>query len=266
MSKIKAYALSNIGNVRENHEDNFFVPKSFFIDSETQKNIKTSDTFIENEYIGMDGVFAVCDGMGGHKAGEVASRLAVEKISAEYEKLLKADKDALIKFATNLNNFICDYSEKNIDCSNMGSTFSALVFDDKNDVSMLHIGDSRIYLYKDKTLKQISTDHTEGKRLVDAGIIKIENLPKFPNRKALYKYLGRKGELIADFEKYTTTSKDRYIIASDGLSDTLEDEEIKNIIADKKEPKEVCHSLIDACLKKGQKCSDNVTIVCIDIE
>ncbi len=86
---------------------------------------------------------------------------------------------------------------------------------------------------------------------------------KFPNRKSLYKYLGRKVELIADCELINSSS--RFIIASDGLSDTLSDDEIETVASKCDEPKDACHKLIDECLSKGQKCSDNVTIICIDI-
>lgn len=265
MKKIVAYALSNIGNVRDKHEDNFFIPQKCFIDSEKQKEIKTNDVFIGYEYEGEDGVFVVCDGMGGHSAGEVASRLAVEKVFSFYDDLLKSDKDSILKFIKDLNDYICDYSEKNPECNNMGTTFSGLIISDAN-LHLVHVGDSRIYQFTDGILKQISIDHTEGKRLLDAGILKPENLSKFPNRKSLYKYLGRKGNLVADCEKIDDAKKSRYIISSDGLSDTLTNDEISDIMKQNFKPKGICYSLINKCLEKGDKCTDNVTVICVSLE
>ena len=200
--------------------------------------------------------------MGGHNAGEVASRIAVETISKKYKDLLTDDKDKLIKFVKELNDYICSCSEKNAAYSNMGTTFSGLaIFNDK--IHILHVGDSRIYAFDKGKIQQLSKDHTEGCRLVESGVIKKEDLHKFPNRKSLYKYLGRKVELIADCELVNLTS--RFIIASDGLSDTLSDEDIETILQKNDTPKDVCHKLIDECLSKRERCSDNVTIICIDI-
>ncbi len=262
MKTVEAYGISNIGNVRDNHEDNLFVPENQYIDEKKQKEIKSNKVLIEYEYKGKDGFFAVCDGMGGHSAGEVASRLAVETISKKYKDLLTDNKDALIKFVKELNDYVCSYSEKNVDCSNMGTTFSGLaIFNDK--IHLIHVGDSRIYKFDNDKCEQLSRDHTEGCRLVESGVIKKEDLHKFPNRKSLYKYLGRKVELIADCESVDSSA--RLIIASDGLSDTLSDEEISNVVFKNNLPKDVCHALMDECLSKGDKCSDNVTIICIDI-
>ena len=262
---IRAYAISNIGNVRENHEDNLFVPMNSFIDSEVQKSITSNTKTIEYDYEGEEGVFAVCDGMGGHNAGEVASRIAVETISKSYKDILVDDKNKLLQFIKDLNNKVCDYGDKNPDCDNMGSTFSGLIVLNKK-MYLLHVGDSRIYKFENGDLKQISKDHTEGCRLVESGVIKKEDLPKFPNRKSLYKYLGRKVELIADCDLIEKDFNGRYIIASDGLSDTLNDSEISDIISKSGSAKSVCQDLLKACLEKGNTCSDNVTIICIDID
>ena len=266
--QISAYVISNIGNVRENHEDNFFIPKDNYIKEDLQRTINKSETFIENEYSGDVGVFAVCDGMGGHNSGEVASRMAVESIKDKQEDLLNAvvadEKNNLLDFIKVVNNEICDYGNKNVESSNMGSTFSALIIA-KGKTYLLHVGDSRIYKIDNNELIQVSKDHTEGCRLVEAGIKKKEDLPKFPNRKLLYKYLGRKGELIADCSLLDNETITRYLIASDGLSDTLDDKEIMDEIKKSETAKDVCHNLLKKCLDKGDKCSDNVTIICIDI-
>ena len=265
MSNLKVFAISNIGNVRDNHEDNLFIPKNQYIKADKQKEIKSNDITIEYDYEGNEGVFAICDGMGGHNAGEVASRLAVEEIEKKYNELLDLDKEKLLQFIKDLNFYICECGEKDIDKDNMGTTFSSLIFKD-DKVALLHVGDSRIYKCDKEGLKQISKDHTEGCRLLEAGIVKEEDLPKISNRKSLYKYLGRKVELIAYYEELKIEENDRYIISSDGLSDTLSFDEIKDVV-EKKDlfPSEVCKNLLDKCLKKKDLCSDNVTIICIDI-
>ena len=263
--QIKVYAISNIGNVRDNHEDNLFIPTNKYIDEKKQKEIKNSNNNIEFEYDGSNGIFAVCDGMGGHNAGEMASRLAVEAISNKYNDILVKDKNGLINFIKDLNKFICDYSEKHIECNNMGTTFSAIIIENEK-IYLLHIGDSRIYKIENGKLIQISKDHTEGVRLVEAGIVKKENLYKMPNRKSLYKYLGRNGELVADCEEIEVLPNMQFIVSSDGLSDTLNDEEISDVVLKSDSPKEVVNNLLKACLAKGDLCTDNVTIISINIE
>lgn len=262
---LQVSAISNIGNVRDNHEDNLFIPNKCYIDEELQKNIKSSQNNIVFSYNGKSGVFAVCDGMGGHNAGEIASRMAVEYIKDNYDSFLKEDDKQLLNLIKDLNNSICEYGDKNIGCSNMGSTFSSIIISN-NKVYLLHVGDSRIYKYVAGNLTKLSRDHTEGERLVDAGVVKRENLDKFPNRKLLYKYLGRKGELVADCEKIDVMAGERLLIASDGLSDTLSTDEMLGILKESNEPKEVCNNLIDKCLEKKEKCADNVTIIIINIE
>lgn len=262
--RINSFAISNIGNVRENHEDNFFVPKNSFIDIEKQKQINSPEITIEESYSGDSGIFVVSDGMGGHNAGEVASRIAVEFVSNNYNKILTHDENTLLNFIKELNNYICDYSDKNADCSNMGTTFSSLIFEN-DKLTMLHVGDSRVYRYSDNKLIQLSKDHTEGVRLLEAGVIKKEDLEKFPNRKSLYKYLGRKGELVGDVANIDFSKGDKFIVSSDGLVDTLSNDEILDVLLRFNDLKDICFNLNKECLKKGKVCSDNVTIISIEI-
>lgn len=261
---LKVSAISNIGNVRDNHEDNLFIPDKCFIGEELQKSIKSNDKNVVFNYEGKEGAFAVCDGMGGHNAGEVASRMAVEYINDNYNSLLTGDDNELIKFIKDLNNSICEYGEKNVDCSNMGSTFSSIIVN-SDTIYLLHVGDSRVYKFSNNKLEQLSKDHTEGERLVAAGIVKRENLDKFPNRKLLYKYLGRSGELIADCEKIEVEVGTSFLIASDGLSDTISNDEIENILKKDSEAHSACKNLLEACLDKKEMCTDNVTIIIINI-
>lgn len=264
MFKINSFAISNIGNVRENHEDNFYIPKNNFIDINKQKQINSPEITIEADYSGDVGIFAVCDGMGGHNAGEVASRIAVEFINKKYNDILTDDKNILLGFIKDLNNYICDYSNENVSCSNMGTTFSGLIFyNDK--LTMLQVGDSRVYKYSKNCLTQISKDHTEGVRLLEAGVIKKDDLEKFPNRKSLYKYLGRPGDLIGDIEGVGFSKGDKFIISSDGLTDTLNENEIINVLTEFNNLKDICFNLIKECLKKENQCADNVTVLCIEI-
>lgn len=262
---MEAYAVSNIGNVRENHEDNLFVPLKNFITSDKQKEIKSNSNQVEFDYSGQNGVFVVSDGMGGHNAGEVASRIAVEKVCEKYDSLLTSNKEDLLKFVKDLNEYICVESDKVPDYSNMGTTFSGLIINE-GKVSLLQVGDSRIYKFADGVLKQLSRDHTEGNRLLESGVIKKEDLEKFPNRKSLYKYMGRKVDLVADYETFDIKPGDKFIISSDGLTDTLGDGDILETFKNNQSPKEVCEDLVNKCLARGDRCSDNVTIICIKNE
>jgi len=256
MHTISSIAASNVGNVRENNEDNFFI------------NGKTLDLSIQGTVIERDessrGLFAVCDGMGGEASGEVASAIAVNTLQEYYKKMRTQETqidETIGRYADNANALICAEIEKN-GGKRMGTTFAVLYIKD-NLACVYNIGDSRVYLLRNNQLIQISQDHTQIKRLVDMGILTAEKAREHPERHKLTQHLGIFPEemVIEPFiaEPITIMENDTFLLCSDGLSDMLDDKEIEEIMISNSKPADVSSKLMDAALENGGK--DNITII-----
>ena len=249
-------AASNVGNVRDKNEDNFFL------------NGKTLDASIKDTAIEVDtsdsGLFAVCDGMGGEASGEVASAIAVGALSEFYKQTLEQNasfSEMIESYADEANARICAEINKN-NGKRMGTTFVVLYL--KNDIAHVsNIGDSRAYLLRDNQLKQISQDHTQIRRLVEMNILTAEKARVHPDRHKLTQHLGIFPEemVIEPFsaEPVALVDGDVFLLCSDGLSDMLEDKEIEAIMNQHTTPQDTAQKLVDSALLNGGK--DNVTVI-----
>ena len=180
-------------------------------------------------------VFIVCDGMGGHAAGDVASRSAVESMAKYIEINRKFDIDA--KQAENLIGGACRYansivysrSKSSSDYIGMGTTTDICLFDfDK--VHICHVGDSRVYLYRDNVIKQITTDHTLIEELIKNGTITEEEAKNHPNRHMITRAVGTEKTIKYDFYSLCLSDGDVILMCTDGLSNMLTDEGIKRVL------------------------------------
>src|SRR6478735_11749599 len=210
-------------------------------------------------------LFAVADGMGGHAGGDVASSLAVarlESLDHPFESTAAAERelrDAISEAATSL----IDTVRMRPELAGMGTTVSALVMVDDYAV-IAHIGDSRIYLYRDDALTQITTDHTFVQRLVDSGRITPEEARYHPRRSVLMRVLG---DMDADPELDTfimpTQPGDRWLLCSDGLSGVVDDPHTSKALGLGLAPGRTADNLLKQALDGGAP--DNVTIVIVDV-
>ncbi|WP_344792245.1 PP2C family protein-serine/threonine phosphatase [Gryllotalpicola daejeonensis] len=232
-------AVSNVGRVRSNNQD--------------------------SGYAGHD-LFLVADGMGGHAGGDVASAIAtnhIKKVDREYddpEVAREALKAALLEANAALADTVYDHPE----LTGMGTTVSALIRVGEY-VALAHIGDSRIYLWRDGELSQISTDHTFVQRLVDTGRITPEEAAVHPRRSVLMRVLGDV-DANPDVDSWILETKpgDRWMLCSDGLSGVVKPEIIGRILASPASPKTVADRLLKASLDGGAP--DNVTVIVVDID
>ena len=261
MTTINSVAVSNAGNVRDNNEDNFFL------------NGRTLDTTIKDSIVITDraesGLFAVCDGMGGEVSGELASAIAVETLKKIYKQSLKQKisfKGMVNLYTEEANARICAEINRN-DGQRMGTTFAALYINDRIAYAY-NIGDSRVYLYRNNQLKQLSQDHTRIRRLLERGILTEEKAKTHPERHILTQHLGIFPEemVIEAFsaEPVTVMDGDVFLLCSDGLSDMVSDSEIEAIMNHEKNPKDIAEKLINEALSNGGK--DNVTVIVTKIE
>ncbi|MEN2738605.1 PP2C family serine/threonine-protein phosphatase [Microbacterium sp. X-17] len=231
-------ALSHTGKVRANNQDSGFAGSN---------------------------LFAVADGMGGHAGGDVASSIAVEHLEpldtsyAAPSDAERALRDAIVETAGDIIDTVRDQPE----LAGMGTTVSAIVMVDDYAV-IAHIGDSRIYLFRDDDLTQITTDHTFVQRLVDSGRITPEEARFHPRRSVLMRVLG---DMDAHPEVDTfimpTRPGDRWLLCSDGLSGVVDDAHTGKVLAQGLPPGRTADILLKHALDAGAP--DNVTIVLVDV-
>ncbi len=210
-------------------------------------------------------LFAVADGMGGHAGGDVASSLAIHRLkhldhayasTAEAESALR---DAIADTAAELIDTVAARPE----LAGMGTTVSAIIMVDDHAV-IAHIGDSRVYLYRDGALTQITTDHTFVQRLVDSGRITPEEARYHPRRSVLMRVLGDMDpDPEIDAFVMQTQPGDRWLICSDGLSGVVDDAHTTKVLAQGQAPGRTADLLLKQALDAGAP--DNVTIVIVDV-
>jgi serine/threonine protein phosphatase PrpC len=233
-------ARSAIGLVRQGNEDSGFVSPQ---------------------------LIAVADGMGGHAAGEVASRIAVEVLQSLVPALVSTDidedsvEDLLMHSLHSIDLEISVVTEEEIEKRGMGTTLTALLIRDKY-ISLLHVGDSRCYRLRGSTLEQLSNDHTVIQELLDQGAISEAEAVDHPQRSMLTQALRGDGDVTPVLQMYEIKKGDRYLLCSDGLSGVLTEKEIK-IGLKKSNKDEAVKFLVDATYVNGAP--DNVTVLIADI-
>jgi len=233
-------ARSAIGLVRQGNEDSGFVSPQ---------------------------IIAVADGMGGHAAGEVASRIAVEVLHSLIPTLVATDidedsvEDLLMHSLHSIDSEISVVTGEEIEKRGMGTTLTALLIRDKY-ISLLHVGDSRCYRLRGNTLEQLSNDHTVIQELLDQGAISPAEAVEHPQRSMLTQALRGDGDVTPVLQMYEVKKGDRYLLCSDGLSGVLTDKEIK-IGLKKSDKDEAVKFLVDATYVNGAP--DNVTVLIADI-
>ncbi|MEK7434401.1 MAG: protein phosphatase 2C domain-containing protein [Cyanobacteriota bacterium] len=266
-TEIKYYSCTDIGKKRENNEDNFYSTL-LSVDEKSLSKIQKSNR----------GFFVVCDGMGGHEKGEVASAVAVEKIKRtilpamnfhfSFDETKKLLEEALIYQANDSiykENLSLGYEYE----KKMGTTVVvSLVID--NSVYIAHIGDSRIYLITKNSIEQVTQDHNVAMNNYNEGKGSWNDALKNTSTtwgKMLSQAIGIKdnNEIIAEIN-FLNIQQDSYLLmCTDGLSDLLNDNEMKEIILNNWEnPKDSVTKLINKANENGGK--DNITVTCIKIK
>ncbi len=264
-NQIKMALISHVGNSRSNNEDNFILPSKNdgFYANENSKNLCECSATIEKPFC-----CAVSDGMGGHEFGEIASLKVVEYLSVHYDELMRSlDNKVLIQdYVTRLNEQFCNFAIRNKNYRNMGATLCGVVADGKKALCF-NAGDSRAYTFCSGKLRQITVDHSEGQRLFDLQLLTAEELKKFPNRKAIYKYIGQKTTLIPDvFEIEDYSSCSYILLCTDGLTDVLSDDEIESVLDSTDiDVNRKSQILIDLALKRSLNAGDNITLILIEL-
>lgn len=214
----------------------------------------------EDSYLVASPLFCVCDGMGGHAAGEVASAIAVETIAKTGPKT--ADATQLGAAVEAANAAIIEAAVNGVGRPGMGCTATAAVIEGTT-LAIAHVGDSRAYLLHEGTLIRVTRDHSYVEELVDAGEITADEARVHPNRSVITRALGSDPAMYADHFTLNVEEGDRLILCSDGLSSMIPDGEIERVAQQSSTAQLCTDNLVDAALAAGG--GDNVTVVVVDI-
>jgi len=202
------------------------------------------------------GVWAVADGMGGHHGGQWASRLVVEALdridpATSAAELLRRCEESVHA----ANRSLAQYAETQGHV--IGTTLAVLLIFDRNYIC-LWAGDSRIYLVRDGTLRQLSCDHTEAQELVAQGVLSSEEARTWPRRNVITRAIGIAPEPELESAHGLLQTRDIFLLCSDGLTSHVTDAEILQLLR-QSAPQQACESLVALTLDRGG--ADNVTVV-----
>lgn len=209
-------------------------------------------------------LFAVADGMGGHPAGDVASRVAIETVDASVQGPPPASVEAgdvghrLVDIIEGANREICARGVVDAAKRMMGTTLVVLVTLDDTCV-IAHIGDSRVYRIRDGDTTQLTTDHTWVQEQIDRGLLAPARAKTHPRSNELSRVLGMPDAGAADVVVAEAAPGDVFLLCSDGLTAMVEDTDIEAILKQAKPVEALAHELVDAANLRGG--ADNITVV-----
>ena len=211
-------------------------------------------------------VFAIADGMGGHAAGEVASRIAVEAL-AHLVDHPPSRADDVVGALREANDGILRSQERDPEQRGMGTTVTGLTVLGDGDGErwvVFNIGDSRVYRVASDRLSQVTRDHSEVRELMDAGLIDEEEAARHPMRNVITRSLGSGQAPEPDVWELPPEAGERFVVCSDGLSNELDDAEIARIALEHADPQAAADELVAAAVRAGGR--DNVSVVVVSVD
>ncbi|HUP59813.1 MAG TPA: Stp1/IreP family PP2C-type Ser/Thr phosphatase [Thermoanaerobaculia bacterium] len=248
--EISAYGLTHVGRQRQHNED------AFLVESDAK-------------------LFLVADGMGGHAAGEIASRIAVDSISEfilhtkeddgtwphAYDEHYSRTTNRLMAAVRLANTRVLEAMRKDARLRGMGTTIVACMADEEK-VSVAHVGDSRAYLVREGQLSRITNDHSWVFEQVQAGMLTEAEAEKHPLRNVITRALGGALQVTPDASEIAAQAGDVYLLCSDGLTGMVPENEILRVVTENDQNlQKACQQLIDAANERGGL--DNVTAVLV---
>jgi serine/threonine protein phosphatase PrpC len=265
---VDAFGLSDTGHVRANNEDHFLIARIGRYFESVGTSLPPGDVPARTEEAGY--AIVVADGMGGHAAGELASRMTIR----EMVRLALALPDWIVRLDKDTTRVASYRSEQRIvkahkaliakgrtepEQKGMGSTVTTA----RNLGRMLqvaHVGDSRAYLLRAGELTRLTRDHTYVQQLVDSGRLSPEEAARSTSRHVLVNAVGGVNDSVyVDVQHLALVNGDRVMLCSDGLSDLVDDQTIRTLMLDSPSSEQACRVLVDRALAAGGR--DNVTVV-----
>jgi protein phosphatase len=252
--KISYEAITDVGRKRKGNEDSVFVnPDS--------------------------NLFVVADGMGGHAAGEVASRLAVDAIN-DFVVLTSGDDEITWPFGLDetmsydgnrlktavrfANKKVLEATRERTEYEGMATTVAAVLVDG-DSANLAHVGDSRVYLLREDVLTQLTSDHSWINEQIQSGVISADQARSHPLRNVVTRALGGKPDLQVDMQMHRMRDGDVLLLCSDGLTTMLPDEEIARVLQEHGDDVgPAARALVDAANARGGE--DNITVLLLKFE
>ena len=255
--RVRFAAMTDVGLMREANEDNFFVSST-------------------------EALCMVADGMGGHRSGEIASGLAVQTIERFYEESLLSKEDEaairskllgwpfkrrkpehteerrLVQSVLLANQSIFEHASKNDECRGMGTTIVGAYFLESG-AYFIHVGDSRVYRFRDGKIEQLSHDHSLANEYIQMGILRPEEVEHFPYRNVITRACGLNDTVEPEVQFEVLQDGDIYLFCSDGLTDPVTDAELTELLSVDQDLDATCKSLVDAANAGGGP--DNITVL-----
>jgi serine/threonine protein phosphatase PrpC len=229
--KVLAGFATDIGRVRQGNEDCYLVESP---------------------------LFAVADGMGGHRGGEVASHLALDTVEAMHLR----GEGTLADQVREANRAVFERSSKDRSVAGMGTTLTAALVDGEG-LHLAHVGDSRAYLLRAGSLRQLTDDHTLVNRMVKAGEITRAEAEVHPHRNVVTRSIGTEPEVPVDEQSVALLEGDRILLCSDGLTGMVTEDQIQAILESTDDAQQAADRLIRAANRAGG--IDNITAVVLDV-
>lgn len=239
---MNAYAITDIGLVRTNNQDYAFA---------------------QTDKVGnFPNLFVVADGMGGHKAGDLASRIATETVVATIQEQSGSNTiQIMVNAIQTANERVLEKARESEDYNGMGTTIVLATIMEKM-LYVANVGDSRLYVINENEIEQITRDHSLVEEMVVSGQIARNEARTHEKKNIITRAIGGTEKLMADYFDVRLRDGDRVLMCTDGLSNMLDDEEIRKIVTEEKDIRNVAEHLVEAAKLQGGK--DNIGIVLIE--
>ncbi len=266
--RIDVAGLTHSGRVRAENQDHFVVLRTGRFSETLATSLPPGEVPERSEERGL--LMMVADGMGGHAAGEVASRTTIVTLITlvlnNPDWILKVDEESATKILNRavdryraLDSALAERMQADPALRGMGTTLTA-AYSLGFDLFIAHVGDCRTYLLREGTMQQLTRDHTHVQRMVDAGMLSREEAAEHGLRNVLTNVLGGgKRSIDVELHRLRLAGGDRLLLCSDGLTGTVKDDEIAGILGRAASSEEACRRLVDLTLERGAP--DNVTAV-----
>lgn len=239
---MKTFSMTHVGQRREMNQDYMY----------------TSETAVGN----LPNLFLVADGMGGHAAGEYASRFTVEKIVEKITNSSQREPVAVIKEAVEeVNTMLLAEANADAEKAGMGTTIVASTVIDGR-LYAANVGDSRLYVINQDNIAQITRDHSLVEEMVRLGEMNKEDAKDHPDKNIITRAIGVMSEVVVDFFEIALKPGDMILMCSDGLTNMVEDGQIKQIVLGQRDIVEKAEKLVETANQNGGK--DNITVVLIE--
>ena len=239
---MKTFSMTHIGQRREMNQDYMY----------------TSETAVGN----LPNLFLVADGMGGHAAGEYASRFTVEKLVEKIKESSQTEPVALMKEAVEQVNAML-LAEANADRAKagMGTTIvAATVIGER--LYAANVGDSRLYVINEESITQITRDHSLVEEMVRLGEMNKEDAKDHPDKNIITRAIGVMPEVAPDFFEISLKDQDMILMCSDGLTNMINDIDMKKIVLGQRDIVEKAEKLVETANQNGGR--DNITVVLVE--